>query len=333
MLQAKAIDRTAAADPIQAQLARLIAAADSPFLVPPPAGYKRGIDFYTASSLVRVMATAATLFRKAHGRWPDILDPRNLSDKIFWSQFFRPLKVPEAGNKLMTGHFLTDEVRAAIDCPAVVWQSAEARVPRGGEVAPGAYYLKTSHGSNMFRRIVYPISDAEADALDAEFAQYLLKSYGMSHGEWWYNSFAPRLMLEQAVGSAEYTVTWNFYVIGGEVALAVAFHKTADGQRKLYLTPDFEPSPGQPAGLALADFGEPSAAVRATMLEAARAIGRPLGFVRVDFLLDDDQKPYLNEITFSPGAGLGRLPAGLDQELGRKWDLDAELAAIGEAAA
>ena len=69
------------------------------------------------------------------------------------------------------------------------------------------------------------------------------------------------------------------------------------------------------------------------MLEAARAIGRPLGFVRVDFLLDDDQKPYLNEITFSPGAGLGRLPAGLDQELGRKWDLDAELAAIGAAAA
>jgi D-alanine-D-alanine ligase-like ATP-grasp enzyme len=52
---------------------------------------------------------------------------------------------------------------------------------------------------------------------------------------------------------------------------------------------------------------------------AALAIGRELGFVRVDFLLDDDERPYLGEVTFCPGSGVNRFSPELDARLGALW--------------
>ena len=309
--------------PVLAQLAQLIAAGFAPFRKGPPSGYQRGIDFYSAGGFPWILHKTAEHFRLVHGRYPDLLDPQLLSDKLYLSKFFRPMKVPETGNKLLTASFIPEEARELVSCPEIVWHSRESRVPRSDEVAPGTYYLKTSHGCDMYRRLVYPITDEQAEALDREFGEYLKVRYGARGGEWWYNTFEPELLLEKAVGSAEVSTSFNYYVIAGEVVMLVPYQKLADGYRKSYYTPDFtllaEDTPGH------VEFTEPSETAKARMLEAAKKIGEPLRFVRVDFLLDDEEQLYLGEVTFTPGNALSRISDELDLKLGQAWDLRAEL--------
>ena len=309
--------------PALAQLAHLIAEGFAPFRKGPPLGYQRGIDFYSAGAFPWVLHLTAEHFRLAHGRYPDMLKPQLLSDKLYLSKFFRPMKVPETGNKLLTHSFIPEEARELVRSPEIVWRSKEARVPRGTEVEPGVYYLKTSHGCDMYRRLVYPISNAQAQALDREFGGYLKVRYGARGGEWWYSTFEPELLLEKAVGSAETSTSFNYYVIAGEVVMLVPYQKHADGNRKSYYTPDFTLLPEDTPGHV--EFTQPSESTKARLLEAARMIGERLSFARVDFLLDDEEQLYLGEVTFTPGNALSRISRELDLKLGQAWDLEAEL--------
>lgn len=317
----------AVAHPV-AQLARLIASGAAPFRTIPHEGYQRGIDVYSAAVLPTVIAKAANHFHGAHGRFPNILAPQRYTDKIFWSKFFRQLKVPETGNKLMTASFIPDDAKELVQSPTIVWHSTEPRVPRGMEIEPGTYYLKVNFGSDRYRRVVYPITEAEAEALDAEFAAHLTNDYNWWRGEWWYNIFPRELLLERAVGSACDTTSWNFLVIAGEIARASAYQKLAGGAvRKTHMSPEFEPLPAhEDSNPAVVEL--PSVEARERMTAAARAIGRPLRFARVDFLLDDDETPYLGEVTFTPGHGAIPMRDEMDLQLGALWDLREELAPL-----
>lgn len=157
------------AHPTVVQLARLMAKPDGPFTKRPRRGYSRGIDFYSASQLPLVVRAAADQFHGMLGRYPNILAPELLNDKIFASKFLRPFKIPETGNKLLTSSFIPAEANDLVSCAPVVWHSRTEPIPRGDEIGPGVYYLKTTHGCDMFRRVSYPLRDEQADALDAEF--------------------------------------------------------------------------------------------------------------------------------------------------------------------
>ena len=307
------------------QYARMVASRAKPFRTRPEKGYARGIDVYTAAGISRVISTAAVQFYRAHRRFPNLIAPERYSDKIFWSKFFRQLKVPESGNKLLTASFIPDDAKDLVQCAPIVWHSRRPIVPRGNEVEPGIYYLKANFGADRYRRLIYPISDAEAEALDVEFAAHLANPYNWWRGEWWYNVFPRELLLERSIGSSEYPMSWNFLVIAGEVELIVAYRKLGNGAfEKTYLSPAFDPMPDRgeapPAALEL-----PSEKARSKMTAAARAIGSPLRFVRVDFLLDDDDQPYLGEVSFTPGNATARHTDELDLRLGRAWNLSSEI--------
>jgi hypothetical protein len=317
------VQRPAIAHPL-IQYRHMIAALAASFHSQPPAGYRRGIDHYSAASFPAVLSVAANQFRDVHGRFPDLISPRRLSDKIFWSKFFRPLKVPESGNKLLTARFIPKNAKDLVRCPPVVWHSPRPRVPRAGDVEPGIYYLKANFGSDRFRRVSYPVSEAEAELLDAEFAGHLAKAHNWLRGEWWYHEFPRELLLELAVGTDRHTTSWNFLVIAGEIELIIVYQKLDAGNfRKSYLSPAFDPLPQQD-GSSPAVFKLPSLNARKHMAAAARAIGAPLRFVRIDFLLDDEEQPYLGEVTFTPGNAVARLSDDLDANLGAAWDLSAE---------
>jgi len=319
-------DRTAAGNeelhgsrhPLVTQLCQLMADPAGPFSKRPKPGYLRGIDFYSVHNLLMILQAMGDAFRKTHGRYPDIVAPEMLSDKIFASKFLRPLKVPQSGNKLLTSSFIPQAARELTSCAPIIWHSPVAKVPRGDAIEPGVYYLKTSHGCDMYRRIAYPLNDEQADALDEEFGRYLKRRYGVASGNWWHNVFKPELMVEKAIGSKEFTTSLNYLVIGGEIVRLVAFQKLADGYRKTNFDPDWTAEADQDTQPA--QFRMPSDAAKERMAEAARLIGAKLGYVRVDFLLDDDERPFLGEVTFTPGNGLNPMSPELEEKLGKMWD-------------
>lgn len=304
---------------IREQIGALISRPGSPFYVPPPAGLLRGIDVYPVSTLLRVASLGAYRYKQAHGVFPNLQQPKRLSEKIFRANYFRPLKVPETGNKLATGSFLPKHLQSEIALAEIVWRSRKAQLPPDDEIEAGTYYLKTNHGSDMFRRIEWPVSHDQRGELEQEFAGYLAKPYGYDSGEWWYTCIDRALFLERSVSSDPHPIAWCCYTFRSKVALVIAYRKLGPEAETIWLNPDFTPASLQNPSKRRPRLELPSEATRQAMLLAASAIGRPFPFVRVDFLLGDDERIYLSELTFSPGNATTPWPAELDLQLGALW--------------
>ena len=311
-----------AAAAIGGQIAQLVANPHSAFFKLPPPGFQRGIDFYPGSHLFKVMAIATHRYHEVHGRYPNFLKPELLTEKILWSNFFRLLRVGTTGNKLTTASFLPGELDGQIAVPDTVWRSKTAGLPADTAIEPGLYYLKTNHGSDMFRRVAWPPAKAERRALQTAFAGHLRRSYGYWSGEWWYSCFERELFLERSVTSEKHPIAWCCYTFAGKVALIIAYRKTDGESETAWLNPDFTPQGWHNPARRRTEFDRPPRALRDAMLKAAGTIGRPFSFVRVDFLLGDDGRLYLSELTFSPGNGLTPWPEELDRTIGGLWTLD-----------
>jgi hypothetical protein len=106
------------------------------------------------------------------------------------------------------------------------------------------------------------------------------------------------------------------------VSLGYSVVEADSGDEATLLDPDYNQIDFQNPSRRRVSFDLPSPALRAQMNQAASLIGGQFGFARVDFLIGDDEKVYLSEITFTPGNGLTYWPDDLDLDLGNLWALD-----------
>lgn len=306
------------------QLQAIRSFAGSPFTRTCRPGFMRGIDFYAPAALEHALANALGAYRHRFGRYPDLTNPQLLNEKIIWFKFFGEMKVPEAGNKLLTARFLPDDAATLVKVPEIVWHSAQPTLPGNDAVAPGHYYLKASHGCNMYRRIRYPLAPDDRRALQALCRTWLAKPYGLDDGEWWYNVFPREVLLERDVCGSDGSTSWNLFVVQGEIESIALIRKPASVQRgaslKTRLDPDFRFHPDIVKSATLA-APQITPQTQQCMKTAAVAIARQFGFLRVDFLLGPDEAVYLNEITFTPGNGLLRRAESLEVGMGHKWRL------------
>ncbi|MCC6756760.1 MAG: hypothetical protein IT474_02190 [Arenimonas sp.] len=298
-----------------AQLARIMAQPDSPFRRLPRPGFRRGIDFYTGRGLLAALANALQAYRAKLGAFPDLAEPRDYNEKILWFKFFGELKVPEAGDKLATARFIPEAWRDRIRCPTVVWHSPAPELPANDRIAPGVYYLKSNHGSGMFRKIRYPLAEAERAELQALCRDWLARDYGLTDGEWWYAAFPRRILLERDVCDGAPPVCWNIHVLGGQIGLVELFDKNAQPLQVTWLDARLRPMAVQMDGVnRIAAPRMP--ADPDSLLAAASAIAAPFEFARVDFFIGADGTAYLGEVTFSPSNAMSRRPAEIERQLG-----------------
>lgn len=287
-----------------------------------PKDYRRGVDVYSMSAMLKVMANAMCLFKNAHGIYPDIVKPKGFNQKIFYRKFFEPLLAGKVGNKLSTAFFIPENLRTQLHCPKVVWRSSTPVLPNNHVLAAGYYYLKANHGSNCYRQIQYPLTDHDKQLLEAECQDWLKLSYGTSSGEWWYNVFKKEVFIEEDVSPNSTSYSFNFFVAHGRVVYICMHSKQTD--EELYFDGEFKPihdnaNKDRFMGIVNAFKTETLANLKAY----AAQIGAQFSFVRVDFFIGLAEEIYLAELTLSPGNGLPQRPAGFDEHLGELWHLDA----------
>lgn len=294
----------------------------SPFKKAPRIGYLRGIDFYEGSSLISTLAFAMYDYRQRHGVYPNLLKPRYFDEKLFKSKFFMEMKVPESGNKLLTSSFIPGDLRNSISVAKVIWHSPIAKLPRNNEVMPGDYLLKANHGAGMFKKIRYPLREDELVSLEDTCEKWLRNKFGLTTGEWWYSTFQKEILIEEQVGRSEdNAISWHFYTFDGIIGLIVAHRKFESdwlGEFSLF-DEHFEI-------LAYPKVRRPVKDICLTqdtknqLRRYASLIGSQFRFVRVDFLVDDNQKIYLGELTFCPGNAINLfLTDELQAYLGSLW--------------
>ena len=290
----------------------------SPYKKSARIGHLRGIDFYAPLNFYSVLANAMLNYKKAHGVYPNLVKPQGFSEKVFWFKFFGEVKVPEAGNKLLTERFIPEHMRHLISCPQVVWHAKQANLPKNDELPAGSYYLKTSHGSNMFKKIQYPLTDQERAVLELTCHQWLAYPYGIETGEWWYNSFEKEILIEKNVSSEEASIAWGFFVFSGEIGFVIMVKKTKTATKVNWLDKNFAMLPYQTDNyVRIGDYQLPNNIEYAKNL--CCQIGQSFNFVRIDLLMDANEKYYLGEMTFSPGNAMTLRPAEMEAFLGNLW--------------
>lgn len=285
----------------------------------PAEGYMRGIDFYSDAELPKIIGAAFYLFFINHGYFPNLMSPLGFDEKLLWSKFFRPLRVPESGNKLLTAAFIPDVVKQEISCPEIVWRSDSAQLPSNDMVAPGHYYLKSNHGSDRVQRVTYPLDRGERKMLEALCNKWLQKPYGLKNGEWWYNAFSRELFLEKEVTDPGCSLSWNYYVFRGEVLLLSIVRKATSGVEFNCFDHNYEAIDfGGKDQIQDLSFHKETAC---RLGRFASEIGQSFDFVRVDLFDGIDGDPFLNEVTFSPSNGNNKLSPDFDMYLGNRWTI------------
>lgn len=285
-------------------------------------GFARGIDMYRPEHLVLVIDRILADYHEKTGRYPNLLAPELYSEKVNALKLLAPIKVPETGNKLLTGAFLTAKARELLKVPEVVWHSRVASLPPNGAIPDGEYYLKSNHGSDRCRRIRYPLDAAERAQLENMAAGWLKRAHGARTGEWWYNIFERRLLLERCVTRRNPSAVMLFYVFRGVVRSISIDEKLLDGTgrtRCSLFDRDFRLLPEQPEDDGPVRDFTISDEMKANALAAAESIGRNFDAVRVDIIPGDEGELYLNEITLTSNAGIPLRSPDRDRALGEMW--------------
>jgi TupA-like ATPgrasp len=260
-------------------------------------------------------------YRRRHGVYPNLLKPTYFDEKLFKSKFFTEIKVPESGNKLLTSRFIPEDLKASIRVAKIIWHSQIAKLPRNNEIVPGDYFLKASHGAGMFKKIRYPLREDEFISLENTCEKWLEKKFGLTTGEWWYNTFQKEILIEEQVGTENNPISWHFYTFDGTIGHIMAHRKSENdpiGEYSLF-DEDFKiltyPKVHRPVkDICLMQD------TKNQLRRYASLIGSQFRFVRVDFLVDDNQKIYLGELTFSPGNAANLFfNDELQTHLGRLW--------------
>ena len=306
---------------------RIKASPRSPFKKAPRTGYLRGIDFYKGSSLISTLAFAMYDYRRRHGVYPNLLKPTYFDEKLFKFKFFAEIKVPESGNKLFTSKFIPfipEDLETSISVAKIIWHSPIAKLPRNNEIMPGDYFVKASHGAAMFQKIRYPLREDEFICLEKTCEKWLENKFGLTTGEWWYNTFQKEILIEEQVGTENNAISWHFYTFEGVIGHIMAHRKYESdsiGEFTLF-DESFEI-------LAYPKVPRPVKDICLTqdtknqLRRFASLIGGQFRFVRVDFLVDDNQKIYLGELTFCPGNAANMFfHDELQAYLGSLWSQD-----------
>ena len=290
----------------------------SPYKKSARIGYLRGIDFYAPLTFCSVLANAMLNYKEVHGVYPNLVKPQGFSEKLFWFKFFGEVKVPETGNKLLTERFIPEHIQHLISCPKIVWHSKQPTLPKNNELLAGSYYLKASHGSNMFKKIQYPLTDQERAVLESTCHQWLAYPYGIETGEWWYNSFEKEILIEKNVSCEDASIAWGFFVFSGEIGFVLVVKKTKSGTKVNWLDKNFAMLPYQTDNYErVGDYQLPNNIEYAKNL--CCQLGQSFNFVRIDLLMDANENYYLGEMTFSPGNAMTLRPAEMEAHLGNLW--------------
>lgn len=291
---------------------------NSPFNQQPKIGYLRGIDFYKPWLFLKTLISTAHRFRQVHKKYPNLVNPKTFSDKMFKSKYFGYFKVPEAGNKLLTERFIPAHLVSIISYPKIVWHSNSPVLPTNEEIKPGRYYLKSNHGSGAVKRIEYPLKPDERKRMQQVAARWLATNLGLAGGEWWYNAFPKQVLLEEDVCLNEESTAWCFFIFSGELAYMSAVKKTANGMQFTWLDQNLQPLKFQKIQAKRVENLEIPSSIHQA-IHAAKEIGKPFHHVRVDCLFGRDDKIYLNEMTFTTNNALMARTREMEHWLGSMW--------------
>ena len=256
-------------------------------------------------------------YYRAHGRLPDLSQPRRFTERVF-AQNLSPnhARFAELADKVR----VKDHVRRTLGPGFVVptiWHGRS--LPPRDQRWPAPFVLKANHGSGL-NRLVRSERDLDWDSIEQDAARWLRTSWPESLQEGWYNEIERQLLVEPLLSDGPDDLTdYKVLVFSWRAKLVQVDTVRFSNHACAFYDPGWVRQPFEVA-FPMQEGLQPRPRHLAQMLDAAEKLAQGFEFVRIDFY-DLPEGPVFGEMTFSPGAGL--VPFRRDEHdlaMGRLWE-------------
>ena len=262
----------------------------------------------------------ARRFRKAHGYYPDLFEPRSLSEKVQWIKLHCDLSplVPYV-DKFEVRQFVRRRIGEDYLVPLIGLYDRFDAI----DVArlPSAFAMKATHGCGW--NILVP----GASSVDWEDAQrrmetWLTTDYSQLGGENCYRAMKRRILIEEFLRDPCGDLRdYKFYCCEGEpLGAHVDIDRFGDHQYRVFDAAWREFEKADPRTAAKVP-PVPRPEKLQEMLEICRALSQGFPYVRVD-LYYTGGRIFFGELTFTPGNGFSSFdPVESDYYFGAPFEV------------
>jgi hypothetical protein len=257
------------------------------------------------------------LYRRQHGRWPNLLAPRRYTEKIQLRKLLDRDPLYEVFcDKLAVRDFIAARVGPEVLVP-LLWQGGLDDLPF--HLLEGPVALKSNHacGQVMLFDGTRKVDQAEVVALAGA---WLAQPYGVSLHEPGYWNVPRRLMIEQLLvdENGAPPLEARLFTFDGKVrVINTVFTEDGKIRNGAFHTPDWARLDWYFTRWVEEDFAPPRRL--AEMIRVAEAVAAGQEHLRLDFY-DCGKKFWLGEITVYPWSGLSPFrPDAADFQLGAYW--------------
>jgi hypothetical protein len=261
----------------------------------------------------------ALRFRRWHGRFPNLGNPKTFSEKVVWKKLYdrRPL-LTVASDKHRVRDYVAERVGPHILTDLFYLTTDPATIPF--DRLPERYVVKANHGSG-WTRIVLNGKNVDRTMLVRECKGWLRRNLYNLDREWAYKDICPCILVEEFLDAGGIApIDFKFFVFGGKpLLIQVDIDRHFDHRRNLY-DPNWRfLEVGYSYPHSQREIRPPTQLD--TMLQIAAALGSEFDFVRID-LYEVAGRVKFGEMTNYPEGGMARFdPESFDTYLGNLWQL------------
>ncbi|MBP7002527.1 ATP-grasp fold amidoligase family protein [Amaricoccus sp.] len=261
-------------------------------------------------------------YRQRNGFYPDLLSPRDLSEKVLWLKLHDRSRLHTlCADKILVRDYVAARAGSEFLVPTLLVTYDPSEVTAQA-IRQDRFVVKTNHDQGG----VFICRDRESfdwEDMRAKIRKRAKTNKYYEFRERQYKDIRPGILVERFLegerGQDVLEIKINCF--HGEPRFVQAIVGRFSERRHANLDPDWRRMSFHGRSPEIEhDLPRPRALER--MLAAAARLSEPFLFCRVDFLLDTSGRPWFSEITFHPAAGLVRYnPPEMERALGDMIDL------------
>lgn len=264
-------------------------------------------------------------FFEAHGYEIDFNQPpRTFNQKIQFRKIYdnnNPLII-KCADKYKVRDYVKEKIGS--EHLAELYLVTEKLTYSDYEKLPTSFVIKTNHGAGN-TKIVYDKTQENFPALIKYFNKEVKRKYGNIGQEYFYNKIPPLIIAEELLldSNKELPTDYKFHCFNNAGDTKIFVHCIRgrfDNRMETVYDENWQLLPLTFRGRKRQTKPLPEPPNFAKMKEIAKKLSEDFAYVRVD-LYNLNGKIYFGELTFTPGAGTGKMnPQKYDYEWGSYWN-------------
>lgn len=255
-------------------------------------------------------------------RFCHLNNPKTLNEKICWlkvNDYWNNSLVISCTDKYRVRSYIETKVGLKYLVPLLAAYDSVEDIDF--DVLPDKFVLKCNHGCG-YNIIVESKRELNFDETKSKLRKWMSEDFGLFNAEPHYSYIQPKIVCEHHVG--QNFKDCKFFCIHGCVEFYYVSEDLLDRTkaRMCYYLPNGDKASFHRDNYEVGDFNLPPNVV-SEMIGLSEKLASDFVFVRVDFMLTEDNKIFFSELTFCPDGGyLEWTPSNYLLEYGKKLHLN-----------